>query len=69
MEFIERLNAMSAKVNQLASTIQTEEATKTAFVMPFIHTVLGYDVFDPSEVVPEYTVSYTHLTLPTKRIV
>jgi hypothetical protein len=45
---------MSAKVNQLASTIQTEEATKTAFVMPFIHTVLGYDVFDPSEVVPEY---------------
>lgn len=54
MEFIERLNAMSAKVNQLASTIQTEEATKTAFVMPFIHTVLGYDVFDPSEVVPEY---------------
>ncbi len=54
MEFIERLSAMSAKVNQLASTIQTEEATKTAFVMPFIHTVLGYDVFDPSEVVPEY---------------
>ena len=54
MEFIERLNTMSAKVNQLASTIQTEEATKTAFVMPFIHTVLGYDVFDPSEVVPEY---------------
>ncbi|WP_431081214.1 type I restriction endonuclease [Pseudomonas thivervalensis] len=54
MEFIDRLNAMSAKVNQLASTIQTEEATKTAFVMPFIHTVLGYDVFDPSEVVPEY---------------
>ncbi|MEJ1227837.1 MULTISPECIES: type I restriction endonuclease [unclassified Pseudomonas] len=54
MEFLERLNAMSAKVSQLASTIQTEEATKTAFVMPFIHTVLGYDVFDPSEVVPEY---------------
>lgn len=54
MEFVERLNAMSAKVNQLASTIQTEEATKTAFVMPFIHSVLGYDVFDPSEVVPEY---------------
>lgn len=54
MEFVERLNSMSAKVNQLASSIQTEEATKTAFVMPFIHTVLGYDVFDPSEVVPEY---------------
>ncbi|MDF9617670.1 type I restriction endonuclease [Pseudomonas entomophila] len=54
MEFVERLNSMAAKVNQLAATIQTEEATKTAFVMPFIHSVLGYDVFDPSEVVPEY---------------
>jgi len=54
MEFLDRLNTMAAKVNQLASTIQTEEATKTAFVMPFIHSVLGYDVFDPSEVVPEY---------------
>lgn len=27
---------------------------KTAFVMPFIHNVLGYDVFDPSEVTPEF---------------
>lgn len=54
MEFIERLNALSAKVRQQASSIRTEEATKTALVMPFIHTVLGYDVFDPSEVIPEY---------------
>ncbi len=34
--------------------MQTEEATKNAFIMPFISTVLGYDVFDPSEVVPEF---------------
>jgi hypothetical protein len=33
----------------------TEEATKNALVMPFLHSVLGYDVFDPSEVVPEFT--------------
>ncbi len=32
----------------------TEEATKNAFIMPFISNVLGYDVFDPSEVVPEF---------------
>ncbi len=54
MEFIDKLNALSAKVRQQAQTIQTEEATKNAFVMPFIHTVLGYDVFDPTEVTPEY---------------
>ena len=54
MDFIERLNALSSKVRQQSASIQTEEATKTALVMPFIHTVLGYDVFDPSEVVPEF---------------
>lgn len=54
MDFVERLNSLSAKVKQQAFSIKTEEATKTALVMPFIHTVLGYDVFDPSEVVPEY---------------
>lgn len=54
MDFRNRLNAHAAKVQQQAAAIKTEEATKTAFIMPFIHTVLGYDVFDPSEVVPEY---------------
>lgn len=54
MEFVDRLNSLSTKVAQQAASIQTEEATKNAFVMPFIHTVLGYDVFDPSEVIPEY---------------
>ena len=33
--------------------IETEEATKTAFVVQFISNVLGYDVFDPSEVVAQ----------------
>ena len=32
----------------------TEEAAKTALVMPFIQ-MLGYDVFNPKEVIPEYT--------------
>ncbi|RAZ37259.1 restriction endonuclease, partial [Enterobacter hormaechei subsp. xiangfangensis] len=46
MEFTERLNALSTKIRQQIEVINTEEATKTAFVMPFIHNVLGYDVFD-----------------------
>ncbi|EOY8406527.1 TPA: type I restriction enzyme HsdR N-terminal domain-containing protein [Enterobacter asburiae] len=54
MEFTERLNALSNKIKQQVDVINTEEATKTAFVMPFIHNVLGYDVFDPSEVTPEF---------------
>lgn len=54
MDFNERLNALSNKIKQQINAIETEEATKTAFVMPFIHNVLGYDVFDPMEVTPEF---------------
>ena len=32
---------------------KTEEATKNALVMPFIG-ILGYDIFDPTEVIPEF---------------
>jgi hypothetical protein len=55
MEFSELLSAMSLKVRNQRDAIQTEEATKNAFVMPFISTILGYDVFNPLEVVPEFT--------------
>ncbi|WP_313825009.1 type I restriction endonuclease [Leclercia sp.] len=54
MDFNERLNALSNKIKEQINSIVTEEATKNAFVMPFIHTVLGYDVFDPREVTPEF---------------
>ena len=54
MEFAEKLSALAAKVRQQRTVIQTEEATKNAFVMPFISTILGYDVFNPMEVVPEF---------------
>ncbi|MEN0022229.1 MAG: type I restriction endonuclease [Microbacterium sp.] len=55
MEFSERLDSLATKVKNQAAAIGTEEATKNAFVMPFISTILGYDVFDPLEVVPEFT--------------
>lgn len=55
MEFSERLLALAAKVRQQRHSIETEEATKNAFIMPFISTILGYDVFNPLEVVPEFT--------------
>lgn len=55
MEFEDKLATLAAKVEQQKNAIQTEEATKTAFIMPFIQAVLGYDVFDPTEVVPEFT--------------
>lgn len=55
MEFEARLDALATKVQNQREAILTEEATKNAFVMPFISSILGYDVFDPLEVVPEFT--------------
>jgi Uncharacterized conserved protein len=48
VDFIERLQGLSKKATQVAGSLVTEEATKNALVMPFLHSVLGYDVFDPS---------------------
>ena len=54
MDFIEELRNLSARIEKQKDLIRTEEATKNAFVMPFIN-LLGYDVFNPAEVVPEFT--------------
>lgn len=51
---IEQLKLLSEKVRNQREFIKTEEATKTAFILPFIQ-LLGYNVFDPREVIPEYT--------------
>ena len=45
---------LAARIEQTKSIIQTEEATKNAFIMPFLQ-IMGYDVFNPLEVVPEFT--------------
>lgn len=55
MDFIERLQSLSKKIEQVSGNLATEEATKNALVMPFLHSVLGYDVFNPDEVIPEFT--------------
>ena len=53
MDFIDELRTLAARIPKQIEHLQTEEATKHALVMPFIR-ALGYDVFDPTEVNPEY---------------
>jgi len=53
MDFKDQLKQLGDRVAKLKDQILTEEATKNAFVMPFIQ-CLGYDVFNPLEVVPEF---------------
>lgn len=52
MELKESLNQIAERANKLKQNLLTEEATKNALIMPFIQ-ALGYDVFNPLEVVPE----------------
>lgn len=54
MDLIDELRALASRNRDRLDSLQTEEATKTALVMPFIR-ALGYDVFNPTEVVPEFT--------------
>lgn len=54
MGFEDALADLSTKVREYSDSLTTEEATKTAIIMPFISRVLGYDVFNPQEVVPEF---------------
>lgn len=53
MDLIDKLRRVGERFTKLKDQVQTEEATKNAFIMPFI-SALGYDVFNPLEVVPEY---------------
>lgn len=53
MDFKDQIKHLGGSVTKLKEQIQTEEATKNAFIMPFLQ-ALGYNVFDPTEVVPEF---------------
>lgn len=54
MDFKEQIEQFSKRVTQIKDNISTEEATKTSIILPFFQ-ILGYDVFNPYEFVPEYT--------------
>jgi len=53
MSFKEDVVDLAKRAVSAQAVAQTEEATKNAIVMPFLRT-LGFDVFDPTQVVPEY---------------
>jgi hypothetical protein len=54
MDFATRLSELQKRTIEHREVLLTEEAAKTALVMPFLQ-ALGYDVFNPKEVVPEFT--------------
>ncbi|MBF7043596.1 type I restriction endonuclease [Campylobacter volucris] len=53
MDFESQINNIVETIAEKKNLVNTEEATKMTFIMPFLK-ALGYDVFNPSVVVPEY---------------
>ena len=45
MDFADKVKALAERIPNQLHHIQTEEATKNAFIMPFIN-MLGYNVSD-----------------------
>jgi len=54
MDLKDSIKQLSDRIEKLKENLLTEEATKNALIMPFLQ-ALGYDVFNPLEVVPEFT--------------
>jgi predicted type IV restriction endonuclease len=53
MDFKDQIKQLGSRVSKMLSQIQSEEATKTSLTLPFIQ-ILGYDIFNPVEVNPEF---------------
>ena len=55
----ERLTSLSERISVIKSKIKNEEATKQSLILPML-SILGYDIFDPDEVVPEVPCDITN---------
>lgn len=53
MDLAEQLQQIAKRYRDAGHAITTEEATKTSLIVPFIQ-ALGYDIYNPLEVIPEF---------------
>lgn len=53
MDFLQAVENLAQRSKRASEQAQTEEATKTSVIMPFIN-ALGFDIFNLDEVVPEF---------------
>ena len=57
MDLKDSIAELARRIRTSLEFAKTEEAVKTAFVLPFL-SKLGYDVFNPTEVIPELTADH-----------
>lgn len=54
MDFKTSISRIADRIESVRDRELTEEATKTSFILPML-SALGYDIFDPTVVIPEFT--------------
>ena len=57
MGLFEDLRNLSEQIKKRQAHVKGEEATKQALVLPFLQ-ILGFDIYDPTEVKPEYVADF-----------
>ena len=57
MDLIDDVRTRSARFADRIKHLDSEAATKTSLVLPFIE-MLGYTTYDPTQVVPEFTADF-----------
>lgn len=57
MSFEEQIKTFIDKIPSIKTKLSTEESTKNSLIMPLLN-ILGYNVFDPTEVNPEFTADF-----------
>ncbi|MEZ4452301.1 MAG: type I restriction enzyme HsdR N-terminal domain-containing protein [Nannocystaceae bacterium] len=55
--FHDQLQRLAEQVRKRLPHVRGEEATKQALILPFL-SALGYDIYDPTEVQPEFTADF-----------
>jgi hypothetical protein len=56
-EFASKIKALAEQIENFQNKLNTEEATKNALIMP-LFSDLDYNVFNPTEFVPEFTADF-----------
>ena len=57
MAFEDEIRNLADRLSAVKDRLATDEATKQSLVLPFLQ-ALGYNVFDPTEVEPEYNADF-----------
>jgi predicted type IV restriction endonuclease len=57
MALLDNIRRLSEQVRKRQPHTRGEEGTKNALILPFLG-ALGYDIFDPTEVQPEYIADF-----------